>query len=135
MVGLNAGTHSRLAVIGGILTIAVADSFSDALGIHFSEESELKHNKKEVWQATISTYISKFLFTVIFAIPVFLFELQTALSVNLLMGFAILTALCFRIAKEEKKSPWKVILSHLFITFIVILIINYLGIWINKTFR
>ena len=39
MVGLHAGTHSRLAVIGGILTIAIADAFSDALGIHISEES------------------------------------------------------------------------------------------------
>ena len=28
MVGLNAGTHSRLAVIGGIVTIAVADALS-----------------------------------------------------------------------------------------------------------
>jgi len=36
MVGLHSGTHSRLAVIGGILTIAVADAFSDALGIHLS---------------------------------------------------------------------------------------------------
>ena len=32
MVGLYSGTHSRLAVLGGILTIAIADSFSDALG-------------------------------------------------------------------------------------------------------
>lgn len=135
MVGLNSGTHSKLAVIGGILTIAVADSFSDALGIHFSEESESKHTKKDIWQATISTFISKFFFTVIFAIPVLLFELQTAILINLLMGSAILTALCFMIAKEERKSPWKVISSHLLVTFVVILIINYLGIWINKTFR
>ena len=33
MVGLHSGTGSRIAVIGGILTIAVADAFSDALGI------------------------------------------------------------------------------------------------------
>ena len=40
IVGLHSGTHSKLAVIGGILTIAMADAFSDALGIHVSEESE-----------------------------------------------------------------------------------------------
>ena len=40
MVGLHSGTHSRLVVLGGILTIAIADAFSDALGIHMSEESE-----------------------------------------------------------------------------------------------
>ena len=43
IVGLNSGTHSQLAVIGGILTIAIADSLSDAMGIHISEESEDKH--------------------------------------------------------------------------------------------
>ena len=31
IVGLHSGTHSKLAVIGGILTIAMADAFSDAL--------------------------------------------------------------------------------------------------------
>ncbi|MBW2265656.1 MAG: hypothetical protein JRF28_05735, partial [Deltaproteobacteria bacterium] len=33
MVGLHSGTHSKLVVLGGILTIAIADAFSDALGI------------------------------------------------------------------------------------------------------
>ncbi|MGZ8381620.1 MAG: hypothetical protein ACXW4C_08190, partial [Nitrospira sp.] len=32
MVGLHSGTHSRTVVIGGILTIAIADAMSDALG-------------------------------------------------------------------------------------------------------
>jgi hypothetical protein len=48
MVGLHSGTHSKFVVIGGILTIAVADAFSDALGIHVSEETENKHATKEV---------------------------------------------------------------------------------------
>ena len=32
IVGLYAGTHSKLAVMGGIFTIAIADALSDALG-------------------------------------------------------------------------------------------------------
>jgi hypothetical protein len=48
MVGLSSGTHLKLAVIGGILTIAIADSFSDAMGIHVSEESENIHTTKEI---------------------------------------------------------------------------------------
>ena len=40
IVGLHSGTHSRAIVIGGILTIAIADAMSDALGIHVSEESK-----------------------------------------------------------------------------------------------
>lgn len=40
IVGLHAGTHSRMVVIGGILTVAVSDAMSDALGIHISEEAK-----------------------------------------------------------------------------------------------
>ena len=40
IAGLNAGTNSVAAVLGGILVIAVADSLSDALGIHLAEEAD-----------------------------------------------------------------------------------------------
>lgn len=51
MVELHSGTHSLLVVAGGILTITVADAFSDALGIHISEEAENVHATVEVWIA------------------------------------------------------------------------------------
>ena len=60
MVGLNASTHSKAAVIGGILTIAVADAFSDALGIHVSQEAQKETSTKAVWESTLSTLVSKF---------------------------------------------------------------------------
>ena len=66
MVGLHSGTHSKLVILGGILTIAVADSMSDALGIHISEESENKHTQKEIWMATLSTFLCKFLIALTF---------------------------------------------------------------------
>lgn len=43
MMGLYSGTQDRVVVIGGILIIAIADSLSDAFGIHVSEESENMH--------------------------------------------------------------------------------------------
>ena len=62
VVGLHSGTHSKLIIIGGILTIAVADSFSDALGIHIAEESKAEHTEKQIWAATLSTLATKFVF-------------------------------------------------------------------------
>ena len=57
IVGLNAGTHSKIVVIAGILTIAIADAFSDSMGIHISEESGHKNkSSKEIWESTISTF-------------------------------------------------------------------------------
>ena len=72
MVGLNAGTHSRLAVIGGIVTIAVADALSDALGIHVAEESKNNGSVSEVWESTIAALLAKFLTALTFVVPVFI---------------------------------------------------------------
>jgi vacuolar iron transporter family protein len=48
MVGLHSGTGSKLVVLGGIFTIAIADAFSDALGIHVSSDLILSFIKRGV---------------------------------------------------------------------------------------
>jgi len=135
MVGLNAGTHSRAAVIGGILTIAIADAFSDALGIHVSEESENKHNAKQIWTATIATFLSKFIFSLTFVIPLLLLALSTAVSISIIWGLSILCFISYRIAVEQKTNPWKAIAEHLVIASIVITLTHYLGDWIATRFN
>ena len=135
MVGLNSGTHSKLVVLGGILTIAVADAFSDALGIHISEESENKHLPKEIWQSTISTFISKFVFALTFVIPVLLFKLSTAIVVSIIWGLLTLSILSYGLAREEGAKPWKVIAEHLVIALVVIVATYYLGNWVSLRFR
>ncbi|KYK24801.1 hypothetical protein AYK26_02890 [Euryarchaeota archaeon SM23-78] len=134
MVGLHSGTHSKLVVLGGILTIAVADAFSDALGIHMSEEAENKHTPKEIWMSTISTFLFKFIFALTFVIPVLLFVLDTAIIVSVVWGLAALSVLSFNIAKDQKKKPWKVVGEHLLIAIIVIIITHFIGDWISKMF-
>ena len=134
MVGLNSGTHSKLVVIGGVLTIAIADAFSDALGIHISEESENKHTTKEIWESTIATFVSKFAFAMTFVIPVLLFSLTTAIYVSIVWGFTMLGLFSFYIAKEQGVKPWKVVIEHLVIALAVIIITHYVGDWISRTF-
>ncbi len=134
MVGLQAGTHSKPAVIGGILIIAVADAFSDALGIHISEESENKHTAKQIWVSTVSTFITKFIFALTFVIPVLLLELSAAVIISVIWGLSMLGLFSFQIAKEQKKQPWRIIFEHLFIALLVIFITHYLGNWISLIF-
>ena len=52
MIGLYSGTNSRGVVIGGILTIAIADSLSDALGIHISEEAHHREYQEKFTDGT-----------------------------------------------------------------------------------
>ncbi|MCK4436967.1 hypothetical protein KAU86_03370 [bacterium] len=134
MVGLHSGTHSKLAVIGGIFIIAIADAFSDALGIHISEEAENKHVTKEIWQSTISAFVSKFVFALTFIIPILLFELSTAIVVSVIWGLSVLGILSFSIAKAQKAKPWKVVVEHLIIALVVIVVTHYVGDWISSTF-
>lgn len=83
----NKNWHSKIVVVGGISTIAIADAFSDALGIHVSEEAENRHTTKEIWESTISTFLSKFIFALPFIVPLLLFRLSVAIVASLIWGF------------------------------------------------
>ncbi len=134
MVGLNSATGSRLAVIGGILTIAIADAFSDALGIHISEEAEGKHTEKQIWTATLSTFASKLVFALTFLIPVLLFPLSEAVLVSIAYGLSALAILSYLIARQSKEDPKKVIFEHVAIAIIVIAASSYVGTLISQFF-
>jgi VIT1/CCC1 family predicted Fe2+/Mn2+ transporter len=128
MVGLYSGTHSKLAVLGGILFIAIADSLADALGIHISEEAGSKNTtKKQVWESTSSTFLFKFIFALSFVIPVLLLNLQTAIIVSLIWGFSLLTIFSFYMAKKQNKDPKKAVIGHLIVAVVVVIITNFLG--------
>ncbi|MBU1939761.1 hypothetical protein KKH30_03290 [Candidatus Micrarchaeota archaeon] len=134
MVGLSASTHSQLVVLGGIATIAIADAFSDAFGIHMSEESENKHTPREIWQATIATFVTKFVFALTFVVPVLLFDLGTAILASIAWGLGLLAVLSYFLAKEQKAGAWKAVAEHLAIAIIVIIATNYVGGWIGTAF-
>ena len=135
MVCLNSSTNSKLVVIGGILIIAIADSLSDALGIHVAEESENQHTSREIWESTLSTLICKFIIASSFIIPVLLcLELVTAVIISVIWGLFILSIFSYIISKEQKTKSWRVILEHLLIAGLVIVIAHFVGKWIGITF-
>ena len=134
MVGLHSGTHSKLVVIGGIITIAIADAFSDALGIHVSEEAENKHTAREIWESTISTFFCKFIFAFMFIVPVYFLELSTAIVVSVAWGLLLVGILSYRLAIGQNEKPWKIVSEHLVIAIIVITITHFVGDWASSTF-
>ena len=135
IVGLNAGTHLKSVVIGGILIIAIADAMSDALGIHISEEAGHENiSDKEVWESTISTFFFKLIFALSFIIPVLFFELKTAVIISIIWGLFLLTGFSYYLAKERKINPIKVIGEHIIIAILVILTTHFVGGLINSIF-
>jgi vacuolar iron transporter family protein len=134
MVGLNAGTASEMVVIGGVLTIAIADSASDALGIHMSEESQKGKKNSDVWLSTIVTFGVKFLFALSFAIPILLFDLPRAIVISIIWGLLLIAVFSYYIASSKGEKPWPAVGEHLLITILVIIATNFVGDWISKIF-
>lgn len=133
MVGLHAGTHSKAVVIGGILTIAVADAMSDALGIHIAEESKNNGRTAEIWEATAATFAAKLVIAGTFAVPVLLVPLDRAVMISVLWGLLLLTGLSVALARAQGIAPWKVIGEHLVIGLLVVASTHALGDWIRVT--
>ena len=134
MVGLNSSTQSQYVVLGGILTIAIADSLSDAMGMHLSQESDNNITHKDVWKSTIFTLLGKFIFSSIFIIPVLIFDLQTAIILSIMIGLYLIFLISLIIARLRNANPYKVICEHVFITIIIIIIAHYIGVFISNTF-
>jgi VIT1/CCC1 family predicted Fe2+/Mn2+ transporter len=131
MVGLESETNSKWVVIGGILTIAVADAFSDALGIHLSEESKKDSDGKQIWESTVATFLTKFLFAMSFLVPVFFLPLGEAVLISVLWGILVLGLLSVRIAKAKNEKPLRVVIEHVGVALLVITITHYLGKYIS----
>lgn len=135
IIGLESSTSSKLAIIGGILTIAIADSCSDALGVHIAKEAEGNFSNIEVWQATFFTFLFKAVFACSFLIPILLLPLHTAIITALIWGTVILLFQSYELAKSEKVNPLGVIREHLLIATFVMIATHFAGIWISNTFK
>jgi len=127
IIGLNSGTHLKMVVVGGVLVIAVADAFSDALGIHVSEESNEKRSEKEIWDSTFSTFFSKFIVSLTFLFPILLFKLYLAIIFSVIWGLLLIGFFSFYLAKQQKKKALPIVLEHIFIAILVIIITHYVG--------
>lgn len=135
IVGLHSGTHSKLAVIGGIVTIAIADSMSDALGIHIAQESDAATSNRDIWIATAVTLVSKMAMAMTFMIPMLVFELKPAIIISVIWGLLVITLLSYSIAKKQKERPFTAVFEHLVITVGVIIVTHNAGDLVSEYFR
>jgi VIT1/CCC1 family predicted Fe2+/Mn2+ transporter len=122
VVGVNASTSSRLAVIAAIISIAIADAFSDAVAMHVSEESEGVHTRKDVWEATMATFLTKFAFAMTFVVPILFLALDIAVLIDIIWGLLIMTVFNIFLARSQDERVLRVVFEHLTIAVVVVLI-------------
>jgi len=127
IIGLESALESKLIIITGILSVAVADAFSDGFGIYISQEAVAIKKKKNIRLAAVYTSIFKFVFASLFAIPFLLFGIQQAIILSLIYAGSVISIYSYLMAKKQNRSPWKHVSEHLLIAFIVVVITHYAG--------
>ena len=99
IVGLSRSINPKLAIIGSLLVIAVADNISDSLGIHIYQESELKKSKA-VRVSTFYNFLTRFLVILVFISLVAFLPIGYSVIFSMVWGISLLSALSYFIAKE-----------------------------------
>jgi len=135
VIGLHSGTRSEAAVEVGIIVLAIADALSDSMGIHVSEEAEMEHTTRELWEISFFTFISKLLVALTFIIPIEFLDLSNAILVSVFWGLFLITIFSFYMARSQKQNRFKVIFEHLFIAILVVLLAHYLGDLVYEIFE
>jgi len=130
IVGLHSSTHSRIFIIGGVLVIAIADALSDAMGIHISEEAENRHSAREIWESTLSTFLSKFVFALTFVVPIIALELNAAIWVCIVWGMFLITVFSIYLARSQQKKVSHIVAEHVVLAIVVIILTHFVGDWV-----
>ncbi|NIR87978.1 hypothetical protein GWO13_10695 [Candidatus Bathyarchaeota archaeon] len=127
VIGLHSGTRSTLAVEVGIIVLAIADALSDSMGIHISEEAEMEHTTRELWETSFFTFISKLCVALTFIIPIEFLELSDAILTSVFWGLLLITIFSFYMARSQKQNAYKVVSEHIFIATLVVILAHFLG--------
>ncbi len=134
IVGLYSGTRSLVAVLGGILVIAVADAMSDALGIHLAQEADPESTRAHIWMATSSTFLTKLIVAASFALPLLSLPLSTAVLVSVGWGLIVIAALSAWLARVQKVAALPIVGEHIVIAIAVVGISHFIGVWVDSAF-
>ncbi|MCX7739061.1 MAG: hypothetical protein N2Z80_06585 [Hydrogenothermaceae bacterium] len=116
-------SEDKAIIVGGILSIAIADSVSDAFGMYISKESDKKRNLGHIWSATLWTFLSKFSITTTFLIPVLLLPLSISIPLCVVWGYLLLTVLSVKVAKDRKDSVLYAVFERLSTMTVVLFVV------------
>lgn len=122
VVGLNAATSSRVAVIAGIVAVAVADSLSDSMGIYTSQRVESGTTSTCALMAAVNTFLGKFIFTLSFILPFVFLSFSYAIYTSIAWGAVLLGLVSIQIAfVQEERVAWTILKNEIVAASIIVI--------------
>jgi vacuolar iron transporter family protein len=134
MIGLYSVPNAKMAIIGSMLVIGLADNISDTLGIHVYQEAEGIKNER-VWLYSLGNYAARLGISLLFVFYVAFLSLPLAFVYCLVSGVILIGFISYSIARHNKTSPAWAIAEHLSVALLVIIVSRLLGDFITNKFK
>jgi VIT1/CCC1 family predicted Fe2+/Mn2+ transporter len=131
IIGLDAATATKAAVIGSLLIIGIADNLTDSLSVHIYQEAE-RLAERRAFGTTIANYLARLIVTFSFVLLFLLLPGAVAIFGCAVWGFFLLSGLSYLLAKTRRVSPISEIYKHAGVALVVIVISKALGLWIQS---
>jgi vacuolar iron transporter family protein len=130
IVGLDAATLSKAAVVGALLIIGVADNLTDSLSVHIYQEAE-RLAERQAFKTTVRNFAARLIVSISFACVFFLFPPSAAIYASVLWGYFLLSGLSYLLAKARGAPPVPEIWKHDGVALAVILIAKVIGLLVR----
>jgi len=127
IAGLEGATSSKVAVISGIISVAVSDSLSDAFTMYTHKRSERGVSEKTARRAGLNILLGKSFFTLTFLVPFLFMSSSAAISIIIAWGIVLLIFVNFQIAFIREENAVKTITKTLLIATVILVISFSLG--------
>ncbi len=130
IVGLDAATATKAAVVGSLLIIGLADNLTDLLSVHIYQEAE-QLDQRQAFRTTVANYFSRLAVTASFVVLFVALPASMAMFVCVAWGFFLLSGLSYLLAKKRQVSGFSEICKHVGVAVGVIAISKVLGLFIE----
>ena len=126
IVGLETARSGKGPILGGLLTIALADNISDSLGIHMYKETEGATARLTVL-ATVLNFLARLLISFSFIAIVLMCSIGQSIPVAVTWGLMLIAIGSYWIARRNKENVILEIVKHLLVALVMILLSHSVG--------
>ena len=130
VVGLDAATVTRAAVVGGLLVVGVADNLTDSLSVHIYQEAE-QLAQRQAFRATVANFCARFVVSSSFVPLVALLPPAISIPACVAWGFLLLCGLSYLLARARGAAVLPEMGKHAAVAVLVIVISRALGLLVR----
>ena len=126
IIGLDAATATKAAILSGLLIVAIADNLTDSLSVHMYQEAE-RLEPRAAFHATLTNFATRLGLSLSFVLLVAILPAGLAAIASILWGLLLLSGLTYVIARNRKVRVMPEIGKHLAVALVVILASKAIG--------